>query len=431
VRGTVDRLWRTGEGLEARRRNQRTREELRDFFRHSGPDRGQNRELTGPDREYQLAREQREAREELDRRQNDPDDPDRDGRLDRVQREDLDREIKERTDPDGRTDQVEREEDREREDRDRQDREQEDLLPGNVVPIAAGATVAAEALADEEREAEEAAARETEASRETAQRGDAEQGVAPLDADVDSVERAEAVEAAAEADGQTRQTRDQEALATAPEVDDQPLDERDDRLVEERDERAEEARPADAVIEDHESAGEQAGQRPAEEQLEGEEIAATDEGLGDRASDPQTGADEKLDRVDPHDSRQDDVDVELHDRAGGDEATVNEPEPVLPTAGDRAEANEVENSQDAPGRAEQVPTDQEVSNDQSEALPDDVRKARDLNHGGQRPASEAATAPAEVPTSTPHRGVTAGRQHQLLREGTEQEYSGPERSIGD
>jgi hypothetical protein len=100
-----------------------------------------------------------------------------------------------------------------------------------------------------------------------------------------------------------------------------------------------------------------------------------------------------------------------------------------PTVDDRrgqvAAENQAENRGEQPGQPVQATTGQDAG------MSDEVRQLRDLNHGGQRPASEAATAPAEVPTSTPHRGVTAGRQHQLLREGTEKEYSGPERSIGD
>jgi hypothetical protein len=362
--------------------------------------------------------EQRDqAQEDLDRRN----DRDRDGVDDAVERREQDREEQDRA------------ENRKREE-EQQVEESSDNVRLDLAPVAVGA--AAEAVVDEERAAEEAAARETEAvAQETAQRGDAEPGIDPLNADVDSDERAEAVEATAEADGQTPQTRDQEALATA-EVDDRPADERDDRLLDEPDERAEEARPADAEIEDQESAQEHAAQRPVDEQREREEIAETDEGVDDRASESQTGADEDLDRDGPQDSRQVGVDRddELDDRAGGDEATVHEPEPGLPTAGDRAEANKVENSQDAPDQAEQVTTDSQVSNDQTgAALPDDALKAQALNHGGQRPASEAATAPGEVPTATPHAGVTAGRQHRLQRQGTkqEQEYTGPERIIGD
>ena len=362
--------------------------------------------------------EQRDqAQQNLDR----SNDRDGDGVDDAVERREQDRKEQDRA------------ENRKREEQ-RQVEENSDNVRPDLAPVAVGA--AAEAVVDEERAAEDAAARETDAAareteaaaQETAQRGDAEPGIDPLDADVDSDERAEA---AAEADGQSPQTADQEALATAAEVDGRPVDERDGRLVDEPDERAEEAPRADAEIQDQESAG----QRPVDEQREREEIAETDEGLNDRASEPQSGADEDLDQDGPQDSRQVGVDRddELDDRAGGDDVTVQEPEPGLPTAGDRAEANKLENSQDAPDQAEQATTDSQVSNDQSEAaLPADALKAQALNQSGQNPASEAATAPGEVPTATPPAGVTAGRHYRLQREGTKQQKdTGAERSIGD
>jgi hypothetical protein len=433
------------------------REEFRDLVRNSVPDRDQNRGLSGADLEYQLARELRKAHEELDRLENDPADVDHALRLGWVGGEDLGRQIENQVerdeqiaeDPEERVgDRVgaevvdssvepidrdrqrerdedreeerereedrdeEREEDREKEEEEREKEEREqDSLPGNVIPIALGVSVAAEAAMDEEREGEGDAAPETEAAaREMSQRGDAEPGVDPPAADVDPAERTQAVEADVEADPQTPQTRDQEAVAAAPEFDDRPVDEHD--------ERAEVARPADAGIDDRESAGRQR-----------EEIARPDEGLDDRATDSQTGADEGLDRDGLQPSRENGVDTEdeLDARAGGDESTVHEPEPVLATAGDRAEANKVETSQNALDRA--VTTAPQVSNDQSEALPDDALKARGLNEGGQRPASGAATAPPEAPTATTHAGVTPGQQYRNLRESTEQEYTGHERSI--
>lgn len=100
-----------------------------------------------------------------------------------------------------------------------------------------------------------------------------------------------------------------------------------------------------------------------------------------------------------------------------------------PTAGDRqAQAgaeNQAENQEEQPGQPVQEATGQYAG------MSDEVRKLRDLNHGGQRPASEAATAPMGAPSAKPHAGVTAGRQHQRLRQGTEQaqDSANPERSI--
>jgi hypothetical protein len=102
-----------------------------------------------------------------------------------------------------------------------------------------------------------------------------------------------------------------------------------------------------------------------------------------------------------------------------------------PTAGDRrvqaAAENQAESQGEPPGQQAQAATGQYAGTS------DEVRKLRDLNHGGQRPASEAAMAPTGPASATPHAGVTAGRQHQRLRsQGTEQaqDNSGPERSIG-
>jgi hypothetical protein len=110
-----------------------------------------------------------------------------------------------------------------------------------------------------------------------------------------------------------------------------------------------------------------------------------------------------------------------------DENLDNRDSLAPPTAGDsRAQAaaeNQAENQGEQPGQPVQAATGQDAG------MSAEVRKLRDLREGGQPPASEAATAPVEHPTATPHAGVTAGQQRQRLSQGTEQEqeYSGPER----
>jgi hypothetical protein len=208
---------------------------------------------------------------------------------------------------------------------------------------------------------------------------------------------------------------------------------RDDLRVEEE-ARAKADREAAGPQYEGGSAAEDGSRRIESTDLEGMNGGQPD--YPDRDSAPQQPPDQDLDyEPEPASRNVVNEDRELDPSEGPQEAPDenldNDQDSLAPpTAGDRhAQAgaeNQAENQEEQPGQQVQEATGQYAG------MSDEVQQLRDLTHGGQRPASEAATAPTGAPSAEPHAGVTAGRQHQRLRQGTEQaqDSANPERSIG-